>query len=288
MKKYAIILCVISLFLTSCCDREKRVDKLTLLGDDYRLFQDTPVWELAKAVEDDSENKIRSIILENPKLIDYQEHRFGQTLLMMTINCAQYKTMKLLLELGADPNKHDTYRGDSPVMIASDKKWIYDDFSKYLKLLLEYGGNPNDKEDGVHKTENNTPLIMAVSSGSLEKVKLLVQSGAEINYVNETNNSAVSAALTQEKMDILLFLLENNADYLLNFGFKGQEPMNICERLRQNIHPLDSKIYYQKMQVVEFLRKQGCDYFKTPIPDYIAKRIKENYPKDWAEYLRRY
>lgn len=51
-----IILIAIACLLFSCSDlsREKIVDKSELTGRDYRLFQNTPAWELAKAVEDEN------------------------------------------------------------------------------------------------------------------------------------------------------------------------------------------------------------------------------------------
>ena len=85
--KAIIIQLVFSCLLFSCSNlsREKIVDKSELTGGDYRLFQNTPAWELAKAVEDGNTNKIDKIVSENPELINYQESKYGETLLMLTI-----------------------------------------------------------------------------------------------------------------------------------------------------------------------------------------------------------
>ena len=66
--KAMIILLVFSCLLFSCSNnsREKSVDSSELSNIDYRLFQNTPAWELAKAVqEEDMDNfdKIISAIL---------------------------------------------------------------------------------------------------------------------------------------------------------------------------------------------------------------------------------
>ena len=58
-----IIFCIV-LPLVSC-NRETKVDKTKLLGKDYRLFQDTPAWVLAKAVEDDNLEKIKKEVIDN-------------------------------------------------------------------------------------------------------------------------------------------------------------------------------------------------------------------------------
>ena len=68
-----IILIAIACLLFSCSDlsREKIVDKSELTGRDYRLFQNTPAWELAKAVEDENTNKRRK---NRPEFSKYSPH----------------------------------------------------------------------------------------------------------------------------------------------------------------------------------------------------------------------
>ena len=51
------------IFFSSCNSREQTVDKNKLLGNDYRLFQDTPVWGLAKAVSDQDTLEIKKQVL---------------------------------------------------------------------------------------------------------------------------------------------------------------------------------------------------------------------------------
>jgi len=101
---YKHIIFGIVLLLVSC-NRETKVDKIKLLGNDYRLFQDTPAWILAKAVEDEDISKIKEEITEKKINIDFQEPRFGNSLLMLAIGNNQYKTAEELLKLGADPNR---------------------------------------------------------------------------------------------------------------------------------------------------------------------------------------
>ena len=54
---------ILILSLTAC--QEIKVDKSKLLASDYRLFQETPAWELAKAVQDGRVGRIKSIIQED-------------------------------------------------------------------------------------------------------------------------------------------------------------------------------------------------------------------------------
>jgi ankyrin repeat protein len=105
---------------------------------------------------------------------------------MLAISNSQYQTTKSLLQIGANPNISDSYRGESAVISAA----INDD-PKYLELILKYQGNPNALEkiptkegDRVRSTALNA-AISYLDLGSFEKVKLLVEAGANINYSND-------------------------------------------------------------------------------------------------------
>ncbi len=81
--------------------------------------------------------------------------------------------------MGANPNLHATFKGETSVIVAADN-----DDPKYLKLVLEYKGDPNSIENifsGPKKrieSERNSALTACISAidgkNDLEKVKLLV------------------------------------------------------------------------------------------------------------------
>lgn len=148
--KAMIIQLVFSCLLLSCSNinRDKPVDKQDLTGRDYRLFQDTPAWELAKAVQDEDEKKINEIVSKDPKLINYQEPKFGNTLLMLTIMNQQIKPFRYLLEKKADVNIHNTFDGTSPIIEAVRLR-DYD--IDYAEILIKNGANVNDIEIGERK-----------------------------------------------------------------------------------------------------------------------------------------
>ena len=47
-----LIISIAAFIFAGCYNRETNVDKSHLLGYDYRLYQGSMAWELAKAVED--------------------------------------------------------------------------------------------------------------------------------------------------------------------------------------------------------------------------------------------
>lgn len=286
--------------LVSCTNinREKLVNKVDLTGDDYRLFQDTPAWELAKAVQDENEKVINEIIAKEPKLIDYQEPKYGNTCLSLTVMNQQLKPFKILLANKADVNIHNVYDGTSVLIEACSYKQ-YD--RQFVEILLQNGANVNDVEVGKRRQGNSTrftPLMAACRTGNLNLVKLLVSKGAEINYQNEFKQSAFSSCIIQEKYEVAFYLLENGADYRQPIFYRSNnsvphrpeedKPIYLVDVLREDFFEFDTDEYKYKMQIVDFLTKKDINYKATPVPEYIKKKAQENYPNNWKEYLDKY
>ncbi|MCK8141818.1 ankyrin repeat domain-containing protein [Flavobacterium sp. I-SCBP12n] len=281
-------------FLLLSCNRETKVDKTKLLGKDYRLFQDTPAWALSKAVEDEDIIKIREEVAKNKSIINFQESRFGGTLLMFAIYNNQYKSLKTLLELGANPNLKDFKYGTNAVIYAAGNE-----DPEYLKLVLKYGGNANSletapgKEGDQARSAGLNNAISYVDPNSLVRVKLLVNAGADINYSNNGpevyTNLPLSDAIVHDNMDALLYLLEKGADYdKILYRMADDHNVYILEGLRTVVVDLSSDQYKAKTKAIQFLKKKGLDYDKEPIPDYIIEKVKKKYPKDWKDYIKKY
>lgn len=299
-----IIQLVFSCLLLSCSNinRDKPVDKQDLTGSDYRLFQNTPAWDLAKAVQDEDEKKINEIVSKDPKLINYQEPKFGNTLLMLTITNQQLKPFRYLLEKRADVNIHNTFDGTSAIIEACGSKY-YD--IQFVKILIQNGANVNDIETGERKKGNSTratPLIEASKSGLMDLVKFLVSKGADVNYQNEFGQSAFSESIMQKRYEISYYLLENGADYERPIFYRPDysiplekqdpndkgKPMYLVDVLREAFLDFDTDEYKYKMKIVDFLKSKGIHYRSTPIPEYIKKKAQEEYPNSWNEYLEKY
>lgn len=273
MKKREVVLslCAVCLTIFGCQQEDKN-----LLGDDIRLFKGQ-AWELAQAVESQDTLKIKQIIAEHKIAVDYQEPKFGETLLEWAVWTNHYDSSKALLENGADPNLQDHYNGYTAFTFAAAKF----ETSQYVKLLLKYKADPNVIAKNV-KSMYPSPFI-AAAYHRLESTKLLADAGADINYISKTNKNALSAAFTFDKVDIVHYLLiDKKADFNQPFGqtVNGQD-ITITNLLRGWLFPLNSKEYKEKMEIVNYLKGKGVDYSKAPIPQrYYAK-----YPK---EYLDKY
>jgi len=267
-----IILIAIACLLFSCSDlsREKIVDKSELTGRDYRLFQNTPAWELAKAVEDENTKKIDKIVSENPEIINYQESKYGNTLLMLTIMNQQLKPFKALLKRGADVNIHNTFDGTSSLIKACSSKFYNITF---VKMLIEYGADVNDVEIGERRKENGTrltPLIAASRTGRLDLVRFLVSKGADVNYQNEFGQSALSESVMVDEYKVAYYLLQNGADYNrpIYYRFDNSvpiekrdpkdkgKPMYLWDVLKEDLSEFGTSEYKYKMLIIDFLKSK--------------------------------
>lgn len=278
---------IIFLLLSSC--REIKVDKTKILASDYRVFQETPAWELAKAVDDNNTYKIKKILNKNPSIINYQEPIYGKTVLMQAIYHHDYDSFEQLLKLGANINLHDNVHGASAIIIACR----YNAGVKYIKKLLEYGANPNDIEIGDRRKGNSTrytPLRGAARRGDIESVKILLRAGADVNYYDEFGSCALGEALIQEHYKVVLVLLEYGADFTHSIGkYANDSLMYPIEVMRRDLFTLGSEKHREKMAVVNFIKEYyNIDYFAQPIEDYILERIKKQYPNSWQEYIEKY
>ena len=261
-----------------------------MLGKDIRLFRNTPVWKLAKAVDKEDVEKINYLVKNKNVPIDFQEARFGQTLLIWATYCGREKSVEALLKLGADPNLQDHYDGDNAMLIASGSSFYSENWcrSNLLRMILQYGGDPNSQTFRIQNEREDyggkTPLTKA-SGVCLEKVKLLVDAGADIDYISEnSSNNPLRGALLRKKVDIVKYLLiEKKANYHnaeTSITIQG-DTITVLKRLRDWTFPLDSEEYKIKMEIVEYMKEQGEDYWSYPIPKDIQKR----YPQ---EYLDKY
>jgi uncharacterized protein len=298
------ILIYLFCLILSCTsfNRDHPVDKSTLTGSDYRLFQNSPAWSLAKAVQDEDEKMIIKIASKEPKLLNFQDSKYGNTLLKLTVMNQQIKPFKVLLKAGADVTIHNNFSGTSAIIESCMFK-AYD--IKFAQSLIAHGADINDIEVGERKKGNSTrltPLIAASESGSLDFVEFLVKNNADINYTNEFGQSAFSESIRLTDYVIALFLLNNGADWKQPIFYRPDytipsnkrdmndrgKPMYLVDVLREDFFELSTNRYKLKMRIVDFLKGKGIDYRATPIPDYIREKAQKKYPDTWQEYLEKY
>ena len=124
----------------------------------------------------------------NPNL----PHEFGP----MIHEAERFDVMKLLVEHGADVN--DLRYGEWPLKSACERG-----VAEHVRWLLEHGAHLKDPFD------SETELFMAVASGSIPCVDLILQAGARINAQDSDGWTCLFHANSVEMAD---FLLAHGAD----------------------------------------------------------------------------
>jgi ankyrin repeat protein len=125
-----ILSCALLFNILSCDGVEKKDNKIT----DIRIYKDTPVWKLALAVKNQRWWSIKKIAKETPQLLNYQDPKYGLTLLLWAVGMEKYKSAETLLKCGANPNIASTYKGETPLFVATGYSWI-DIFAKKIQNM---------------------------------------------------------------------------------------------------------------------------------------------------------
>ena len=266
MKYFALVL----FYLMASCTTPND-EQITI--KDIRIFENSPVWELADYVKEEDQSEITAFGKAHPQLLNYKEPRFGTTLLMWAVRMEKYESVLTLLQSGADPNLTSNsgatalFKAVSYSLIDNEQK----EDAKYVRLLLKYGANPNipyvgnNREGVTDPIDRGTSPLMHAVSRSLEKAKALVEGGGDINYKTETHQTAAISALMMEKLDAPYYLIVekkamvSDPFYFYEFGSdtiadKAYYPVDL---LRNWIYDLDSEEYKRKMAIVEELNDKA-------------------------------
>lgn len=297
-----------SVILSSCQFNDKETEKMEYKITNINIFKDTPVWELVLAVRDQEVDTIEKIAKNEPKLLDYQDLKYGSTLLLWAIGMEKYNSAETLLKCGADPNIASNTEWKTPLFLASGFSWVDYDAkknAKYVKLLLSFGADPNMIH--YHESEKYigepgfSPLMKSIRCG-IEKTKALVEAGADINYKTESGRTAAIIALragknaTPSGTEYAYYLIAEkkakvSEPYYRGTGFGYGDPNEKffpVTILRRWVYDLDSEKYKMKMEIVEEFARQGVNYWETKIPDDTLQQIKKLYPDTWEEYIKKY
>ena len=183
----------------------------------------------------------------------------GSTPLWTALEHKKRYSYEALLDCGADPNV--IMRGKRVVThwaaMEEDPWW--------LRLALEHGAKPNLVNIGYGRPMEGPPLEAAISKGTIESVKLLLEYGAHINkpFSDGPHPSYPLAVAAQStKFDIVLYLLEQGADYekaesalgesFLEHFRKQYENRDEWYNLRDDRTKIDEIYAYLKAKGVKF------------------------------------
>lgn len=237
------------------------------------------------------DKKIEKLIDEVLKKdINFQEGKFGMTIGQFALMTNNLFAIRKLLDRGLNPNLMDKMGN---AIILDNSSYVYYNLSESLdnlKYMIKKGGNVNLYSK---KAQLSTPLINASRGGNLEYVKILIEAGANPHFIDQSAaspfKSPLSTALSSGHIALVNYLIfDQKVDfralkYSITSKFHPGEYEILHDLRGEMLFKLNSKEYQEKMKLVAYLKTQGLDYWKTPIPD----KVKTN-SMATQDYLSKY
>jgi ankyrin repeat protein len=176
----------------------------------------------------------------------------GMTPLWWAYLARNTEGFRSLLGHGGDPNVQDDKGRSIMCFSAADA----DD--EYLRLALAFGGNPSlvsEKSDFAEPT----PIFCAARDETVGNIRTLVAAGANLDYQEFHEETALVYAAGLNEWSAVYALLEGGADYTIKDG-AGTTIVYNLEKYRLS---KKSGGYQWREKVIEFLRERGVEV--TPI-----------------------
>lgn len=200
------------------------IKDMMMLAEEKIFLKGTLELELLKVISKNNLSEIKDILDKNPNLVNSQKLPERITPLIWAVKNEYEESVRILLEYDADPNIIADYNNTAlfeSISVSTNKDYNFDANINITKMLLNYGANPNLTAyckpiiNGISSPIvcGTTPLIKAATR-SLNKVKLLIEHGANINARNIDGTTASSTASLSKQIDIVYYLIvTKNADF---------------------------------------------------------------------------
>ncbi|MGL6195145.1 MAG: ankyrin repeat domain-containing protein [Thermoguttaceae bacterium] len=218
---------------------------------------------MCKAIEAKDIPKIDKLVAEGADV--NAKGRGNMTPLLWAFPENKPEVFKRILEHGGDPNvevtsdfntKNQGIRsGDSVLFLAATTS-----FHNYFKYVMEHGGNPNAIRGSKYKDSVLIAVISGNAPNKTESVQLLIDAGADLDYVDQTDGTAVlMAASWGGQFDIALDILNAGASYNLckdNGGTFLHFILKNKKFIKQRYSEKQSQDYDA---IIKFLESRGAD-----------------------------
>lgn len=212
-------------------------------------FPDAKTQQLIDAAMSKNEGRAKILVLQgaNPNAVGTD----GILPLVWVIahDSAPWDRTRILLEIGADPNRKFTERPkpseDSVMYLAAGSEKL-----ELLEMLLKHGGDPN-----VSAKNGETALMHAAQEGLDSNIKLLLSHGADTNGHDVTGRGAPYSALTYARFDLVVFFLNNGYTYDLH---------KLAESAEIRVVDSNSPYCTWKVKALTLLRDKGIQFPLVP------------------------
>ena len=254
----------------------------------YQRYASNDMWSIYKTTMLEEEEKLFNEIdsIKDKKSFDeWQSKNPSKSSLVFAID--KFPTEEKAIELisyGADVNMKDDNDSRTPLELASENGYL-----KLVKELIKQGADVNFREEegdidalyyavesekNYHlevvkellnagadtdiiygtKEENKYNILNVAIIGrcNLEKVKLLTEHGADINYSNFEYGPVIAVAVSKECIDIVKYLVSQGVDpamtYTNGYSYSGK-----------SYSLLNAAVGNKTTEIAEYLIEQGAD-----------------------------
>ncbi|MDE1191740.1 MAG: ankyrin repeat domain-containing protein [Arachidicoccus sp.] len=259
MKIY-IIAVLLGIILSACSQSESLGP-----GYEFSLFKNTPNAALAKAAEDEDTNDINRILKGKGVNINYQEPQYGNTVLSLAVSNGKVKSVKALLDHGANFNILDSNHF-AAIHEATNMIDLRRNVSQILSLLLQYGANanmPSDTANGYDILKFYLPLMGAVTN--LECTRLLLSYKANFYYKIDEDypvwtNLLIYDAPFDENIFVAKYLLIDKQMKMpdtIFYTMPDHKPVRALDLLKKFKVYDDPEKIKAKQEILDYLNKIG-------------------------------
>ena len=195
------------------------------MGDfSFYNFKNTPLENLALAIQNNDLDLIDKEINKNKHILDSKEPNYEMNLLTLSIINNKKIAFSKLLENGSNPNVfvgiNNNYNPLIEAIYSSDNCDLF-----YISKLLDYGANPNYMND-LKISHLHTAIGLMGSDGRecVNIVKLLIENGADVSFCKESNNfdceGVINLCLNSRSMEVLKYLVVDKKINTSNFIYR--------------------------------------------------------------------
>ena len=183
--------------------------------------------------------------------VNMKDDNDSRTPLELASKMGYLKLVKELIKQGADVNFREEYQANIDALysaVESEKNYHFE----VVKELLNAGADTGIIYGTKEENKDNILNVAIIGRCNLEKVKLLTEHGADINYSNFEYGPVIAVAVSQGCIDIVKYLVSQGVDpamtYTNGYSYSGK-----------SYSLLNAAVRNKTTEIAEYLIEQGAD-----------------------------
>jgi hypothetical protein len=206
--------------------------------------------KLAEAVARGKADQIGELIKQGADV--NAKGRDGMMPLFWAMGKNSLKGFEILLRHGANPNvtAEGLIKDERPPSVMELAAMAED--PEYLRLVLKHGGNP----DFPVGYGDRTIIYEAIMNNRLENLRILAESGADINHRDSFGSPPIMSAARIRNYDMVYFLLSKGADPKI-VDRAGSDLATFLTKFGARAIAPDDQQYQWYLKVVAEMKKRG-------------------------------